>query len=111
MRLGAFLRSRHRKEQVNAMKGKKSERKAKMLDAIPLPWDMAAQSKRMLTDNQVIQLYLPGATRGALSMGRFGKGPYAALPFRKLNRQCRYVECETVKFAEVLAKPSEQGGN
>jgi len=82
---------------------KKAERKAKLLDALPLPWDMAAQSKRMLTAQQVVQLYLPGATVGALSMGRFGKGPYAGLPFRKLNRQCRYVECEAVRFAETLA--------
>lgn len=89
---------------MEAMQRKKAERKAKMLDAVPLPWEMAAQSKRMLTDMQVVQLYLPGATRGALSMGRFGKGPYAGLPFRKLNRQCRYVECEAVKFAEELAE-------
>ena len=88
---------------MEAAQRKKSERRAKLLDAVPLPWDMAAQSKRMLTDTQVVQLYLPGATRGALSMGRHGKGPYAGLPFKKLNRQCRYVECEAVKFAEALA--------
>jgi len=82
---------------------KKSDRRAKMLDAVPLPWNMAAQSKRMLTDEQVVQLYLPGATRGALSMGRFGKGPYAALPYKKLNRACRYVECLVVRFVEEMA--------
>lgn len=88
---------------MEAAQRKKSERKAKMLDAVPLPWEMAAQSKRMLTDTQVVQLYLPGATRGALSMGRFGKGPYAALPFKKINRACRYVECAVVQFVEELA--------
>jgi hypothetical protein len=91
---------------MEATQSKLAKRKAKQTDVVPLPWEMAAQSKRMLTDMQVIQLYLPGATRGALSMGRFGKGPYSALPFRKLNRQCRYVECEAVRFAEELA-----GGN
>jgi len=82
---------------------KKSLRKSKVLIASPLPWDLAKKSYRMLTDRQVIQLYLPGATRGALSMGRFGKGPYAALPFKKMNRQCRYVECQVVAYVEELA--------
>lgn len=82
---------------------KKPKRSAKTLDAVPLPWAMAAESKRMLTDTQVVQLYLPGATRGALSMGRFGKGPYAALPFKKINRACRYVECAVVQFVEEMA--------
>lgn len=83
---------------------KKPERKAKQMDVVPLPWAMAKQSKRMLTDTQVIQLYLPGATRGALSMGRFGKGPYADLPFRKIGRFCRYVECQMANYAEEQAE-------
>jgi hypothetical protein len=82
---------------------KKQARCAKYVDAMPLSWDMAAKSKRMLTDRQVVQLYLPAATRGALSMGRFGKGPYAALPYRKLGRACRYVESAVVRFVEELA--------
>ena len=82
---------------------KKPARCAKHIDPMPLSWDLAAKSKRMLTDMQVVQLYLPGATRGALSMGRFGKGPYAALPYRKLGRACRYVESAVVRFVEELA--------
>ena len=82
---------------------KKPTRHAKHQDAMPLSWEMAAKSKRMLTDIQVVQLYLPGASRGALSMGRFGKGPYAALPYRKLGRACRYVESAVVRFVEELA--------
>jgi hypothetical protein len=82
---------------------KKPARCAKHLEAVPLSWELAAHSKRMLTDMQVVQLYLPSASRGALSMGRFGKGPYATLPYRKLGRACRYVECAVVRFVEELA--------
>jgi len=81
----------------------KTIRCAKHPDAMPLSWDLAAKSKRMLTDIQVVQLYLPGASRGALSMGRFGKGPYAALPYRKIGRACRYVESVVVRFVEDMA--------
>jgi hypothetical protein len=87
------------------MRSKK--RHTKQSDAMPLPWDIATQSKRMLNDRQVIQLYLPSATRGALSMGRFGKGPYSRLPFRKQNRSCLYVEREVVAFAEAISEPAE----
>jgi hypothetical protein len=81
---------------------KKTPRHAQHPEVMPLSWDLAAKSKRMLTDAQVVQLYLPAASRGALSMGRFGKGPYAALPYRKIGRSCRYVESAVVQFVENL---------
>lgn len=83
---------------------REKKRHSKSTDAIPLPWSVAAQSRRMLNDKQVLQLYLPCATRGSLSMGRFGKGPYADLPYRKVDRSCLYVEQEIVSFIEKLTE-------
>ena len=48
-------------EAVATAPTRERKRHSKSTDAIPLPWDAAAQSRRMLNDKQVIQLYLPCA--------------------------------------------------